>query len=248
MTAADWITATDPQEMLAFLDNSGRGSERKLRLFAVACCRRIWHWMPDKRSRDAATIAEKFAEGCVGRNVLMAAHRAISRRILKRRPEDEWTRIAGNAASRVVTEDSAIDAARRTAADVQQAPPWSGCSRREEADVVRMDWWDAYDIAREAERGVQASLLRCVFGNPFGLPSAPTGSVLAWDDGTIPMLAEGAYEHRSMPSGELDKERLAVLADALEEVGADALLLGHLRRPGPHVRGDWVIDMLTGRE
>jgi hypothetical protein len=39
-----------------------------------------------------------------------------------------------------------------------------------------------------------------------------------------------------------------VLADALEEVGADRALLDHLRSPGPHVRGCFVVDALLGKE
>jgi hypothetical protein len=39
-----------------------------------------------------------------------------------------------------------------------------------------------------------------------------------------------------------------VLADALEEAGCtDAALLDHLRGPGIHVRGCWVVDALTAR-
>jgi hypothetical protein len=35
----------------------------------------------------------------------------------------------------------------------------------------------------------------------------------------------------------------------LEEAGCqDADILGHLRGPGPHVRGCWPVDLLTGRE
>jgi hypothetical protein len=35
----------------------------------------------------------------------------------------------------------------------------------------------------------------------------------------------------------------------LEEAGcADADILTHLRRPGPHVCGCWVVDLLLGKE
>jgi hypothetical protein len=40
----------------------------------------------------------------------------------------------------------------------------------------------------------------------------------------------------------------AVLADMLEEAGcSDPQLLGHLRSPGPHVRGCFAVDALLGR-
>jgi hypothetical protein len=52
-----------------------------------------------------------------------------------------------------------------------------------------------------------------------------------------------------LPAGQLDPTRLAVLADAVEEAGCtDADLLGHLRGPGPHVRGCWAVDLLLGKE
>jgi hypothetical protein len=48
-----------------------------------------------------------------------------------------------------------------------------------------------------------------------------------------------------LPAGTLDPTRLAVLTDALEEVGCtDPDTLAHLRGPGPNVRGCWVIDTL----
>jgi len=52
-----------------------------------------------------------------------------------------------------------------------------------------------------------------------------------------------------MPEVTLDTARLAVLADALEEAGCDnADILAHCRGPGPHVRGCWVVDLLSGKE
>ena len=56
-------------------------------------------------------------------------------------------------------------------------------------------------------------------------------------------LARAAYGRRTLPSGQLDRQRLAVLANALEEAGCtDAELLAHLRGPDPHVRGCWVLE------
>jgi hypothetical protein len=69
----------------------------------------------------------------------------------------------------------------------------------------------------------------------------------AWRTPKVASLAEAAYEQRLLPSGELDPARLAVLADALEEVGAGGDLLAHLRSRGPHVRGCWAVDLATGR-
>jgi hypothetical protein len=86
-----------------------------------------------------------------------------------------------------------------------------------------------------------ADLLRELFGNPFRRP-ALEGSWLAWGDGVVPALARGIYEEMSF-------ERLPVLGDALEEAGcADEQVLAHCRRPGPHVRGCWLVDLVLGRE
>jgi hypothetical protein len=91
-------------------------------------------------------------------------------------------------------------------------------------------------------------LLRDRWGPTLFRPVAADPAWLAWYGGAIPKLAQALYEDRQLPSGHLDAARLAVLADMLEEAGcADPQVLGHLRGPGPHVRGCFAVDLLLGK-
>jgi hypothetical protein len=94
------------------------------------------------------------------------------------------------------------------------------------------------------EPAEQCKLLRDVLGNPY----RPLAIHPPWRTPTVLALAQAAYDDCKLPGGSLDPARLAVLADALEEVGADGALLDHLREPGPHVRGCWPLDLVLGKQ
>jgi hypothetical protein len=83
--------------------------------------------------------------------------------------------------------------------------------------------------------------IRDIIGNPFR-PSSINAAWLAVNDAAVVMIAQAVYV-------ELALDRMGILADALEDAGCtDPAILTHLRSPGPHVRGCWVLDLLTGRE
>jgi hypothetical protein len=91
----------------------------------------------------------------------------------------------------------------------------------------------------------QTNLLRDIFGNPF----RPVILDPAWRTADVLTLARAAYDERPLPAGTLDPARLALLTDALEEAGcSNTDILGHLRSPGPHIRGCWALDLVLGLE
>src|SRR4051794_32837961 len=61
MTEKEWLASDHPGATLAFV--AARAGDRKVRLFACACCRRIWHLLHDERSREAIAVAERYADG-----------------------------------------------------------------------------------------------------------------------------------------------------------------------------------------
>jgi hypothetical protein len=60
MTEAEWLACGDPTPMLEFL--RGKASDRKLRLFAVACCRTIAPQVKADGFHRLMDIAEQCAD------------------------------------------------------------------------------------------------------------------------------------------------------------------------------------------
>jgi hypothetical protein len=205
--------------MLAFLRESGKASERKLRLFAIACCRKVWRSLKDERSERAIEVLERWVDGQASRQELMAAHDAA------------W---------------KAWGAPARTAVADATAVEWDAGHAANAANHAA--WASAGGSRADAQRS-QAVLLRCIVGNPFCSSPAIAPAMLTWNDGLIPRLAEAAHDVRLLPEGPLDVARLGVLGDALEDAGwGDGRLLDHLHSPGPHARGCWALDLLLSHD
>ncbi len=199
MTEAEWLKCADPGSMLEFL--RGKSSDRKLRLFACACCRNIPHLL--RYVYRFIELAESVADGSIGVDEL------------------------GNARMKAPHSYMVASVSLWVLSD----HIYRSCCRNARLfnPVISRAW---------------CPHVRDVFGNPF----RPVSINDAWLTHNVVALSQAAYDQRELPSGYLDPARLAGLADALEQAGCDNQdILGHLREPGPHVKGCWVVDVVLGK-
>jgi hypothetical protein len=256
MTDAGWLECTSPETMLEYL--RGRASERKLRLFAVACCRQVWRMFADDTTRQVVEVAECFADGQASETDLEAARQTAEAAVQRATawfgqltgggawhgPREampagllaaglEWATAV--AAAVAASERDLPSAAEEAALQVKFA-----LRNDEDTKAVAPPLQEVYEVADRA----QCALLRDIFGNPF----RPITINSTWLTPVVVSLAQATYDNRDLPAGTLQPDRLAVLADALEEVGAGGEVVEHLRSPGPHIRGCFVLDLLLGKE
>lgn len=298
MTEQEWLTCGDPKVMLEYLKGPpsteiremwGRSvpittynakliTERKARLFGVACCR----WFSDlfdqphcQRLIEYGLRSELFQDrglkvpeaNCCLRAIELAeraAEETVSEMELDTLAEAvESLNQAGGAYA--ASHDSTDEYEHRLVATAEIASAigtiCSGCSARSDVfghvhgmfdNLAGVVWKTAQAAAWRKglvfvqnihggdpdNRTLNAGLLRDVVGNPF----RPIAAETAWLTSDVVALAEGIYAERAF-------DRMPILADALQDAGcANDDILHHCRDTSlTHVRGCWVIDLLTGR-
>src|SRR5262245_26473741 len=88
MTEHEWNSCGDPVRLVEFV--WGMGIDRKLRLFACACVRRVWGQLTDLRSREAIEMSERFADGAAGKEELRSAAKAADLVLAESWPSLRW--------------------------------------------------------------------------------------------------------------------------------------------------------------
>lgn len=220
MTESQWLSSTQPMEMLGFLVDSRLANpptDRAYRAFACACVRRVESLLTDRRSRAALVTAERRARG-----------EATAREL-------EWQHRDAHAAAQQAHQrflggegDEGERAAALLAAE---------CAR----DLARSAAWQVCSILCRSFTGGRtaglADLLRDILGNPFHAPTLPA-HWREWNEGTIPRLALAIRKHNS-------RDEYLILADALEEAGcSDERLIAHCRSDAGHASSCWVLELL----
>jgi hypothetical protein len=220
MTEAEWKTCTNPTAMLEFLRTKGESPDRKLPLLVRQCSTILREHTHSSGGQGLGHLLSSFYD-CLDR--LLDAELDLGLTVVAI-PEPDWT-IPENRWSSVIGRIEEVIAFSHPAGQGGQ------------------------EMACQADglRGAFSNFVRDIF-HPF--PSHPMSPQwLAWNDGCVRKIAQAVYEDRILPDGTLDNSLLAVLADALEEAGCiDTQILGHLRGPGPHIRGCFVVDAILGKE
>jgi hypothetical protein len=235
MDEAHWLGCTDPQRMLDHLDQAML--RRKADLFAVACCRRIWHLLSDANSRRLVEAVERYADDRDLWREVGAAFDALM--------ETAHMHPSAFACSAALSTAALLSVknVKYVASEAAMAFAIS-CSmqmRPEDTEAMEEVTYNAYrafdDAARDFEQAFQCELIRDIFGNPFQIVSFdPT-----WKTSRNASLARTIYDERRFSD-------MPLLADALEETGCRELpLLGHLRSGKTHVRGCWALDVLLNQ-
>ncbi len=225
MTEVEWLSWPTPSALLQHLAaHPGLASERKLRLFGVACLRRLLPLLTHDVSRAALDVAERYADGKATRDEVARAARDLTARQAADPRTSSVDIFLGDSICRLCK-------APLRGSDLESAISYA----------FSLAWFVDRRQTTRVEASAQAVLLRDVVANPFR-PLRVEPAWLTWDHGLVPALAQTIYLERAF-------DRLPILADALEDAGCDDLeLLAHLRGPTDHVRGCWALDRVLERE
>lgn len=259
MTEQQWLSCTEPQQMLNYLTQGQwthdlpQVTDRKLRLFHCACCRQLPSTIKNAQSSKAVELTELSKDWEITKNQVFA--------------------VGGTIADMISRGEQSIPGMCRyiLACNRADSEGLQGDARR----VAIIETWKDYGKSQ------QADLLREIFYNPF--QPAP----LQWVEGELQefdVLAQHGFHHPTQyyktvtwltPTVEnlarsiyknIDWEAIPILADALEEAGCENKeVLMHCHgedwyevdpdyQPGKvvrrklanpiHVRGCWVLDLL----
>ncbi|AMV25589.1 hypothetical protein VT84_14425 [Gemmata sp. SH-PL17] len=171
MTEAYWLTCVDPGELLRSARRKKKLlTDRKFRLFAVACARSVRPLLASDNGRRAVEVAERYADGSA------TTHEMSVAQLDAIRDSAEAEDLGGASEYKA---NQALFAAINACDDRNRFAYAAEC---------------AVDAAPDPqlERAQQCALLRDILGNPF----RPITFSPAWRSSTVLALAAQMYDSR----------------------------------------------------
>lgn len=253
MTEAQWLAGWDAAAMVRHLTRhapaqggdglwvrrpSPLASDRKLRLFAVACCRQVWHLLEDGRSRHAAEAAERHADGRAAGEDLAAACQDANAAV--------WGVAPGTATAAA---NVAAWAAANTAEMAAVLVAIQATARDKQADFLRDTVGNPFRPA--TLRAASGALPHWYTANALDLALAAYDRRLpggALDPFRLALLADALEEAGCADRAVLN--HLRGLAPCAHDAGPcdDCGGTGWRPSPVPRYRGFWPLDLVLGRE
>jgi hypothetical protein len=159
MTEAEWLNTSTAPHMVEYL--ASRASQRKLRLFACAACRRILHMMQFEASRKAVQVSERFADGQADGDELWRARREAEE------PADTAERLqtvgwnAARTAAQALTAEAlmAAERAAQAAADGDLVREHFGNPFRPRTIAAQILSWQDSTVIRLAQAAYEERIL-----------------------------------------------------------------------------------------
>jgi hypothetical protein len=236
MTEAEWFGRTNPQKMLTFL--RGRASDRKLRLFALACIR-PFRFLVNAETRGALALAERFADGLATND---------ERKQARKRIFDPDRRVKASAADRRGLSKECVRwtlarrpycAAFKAAECARELGVLGNSDRQADALEKTQCGWKTSDWTSVVREQVilQVNILHDLFDAQF----RPMTFDANWRTAEVLDIALAIYDEHAF-------DRLPALADSLAAAGCDnEELLAHCRNGKPHYRGCWAVDLVLDK-
>jgi hypothetical protein len=222
MTEEEWQNGNQLKELIHQLDPCRH--DRKLRLFAAACCRFALPIGSIDILGRLVEASEAYADRLSTYEELAAVYDST----------------IGLASFR---ELSAVQSAAAIA-----CASWSASANRYLSCAMELAEVMISSRPREHQTSPSlsslhwawrklANILREIVGNPL----RPVTFDPRWRTSDVIGLARAIYDERAF-------ERMPILADALMDAGCeDEQIIGHCRADSPHVRGCWVVDLILGK-
>jgi hypothetical protein len=217
----EWGRCKDPEPMLfevCFL--KGPANNRRMRLFTLTAGRRLWEQIGHEACRSALDVAWRQAENLATDEEVAAQFEALRPVYYQASANNSWEL-----------------AKMINILGVLFTEPWSAAMQL----ITPSSGGSSVPLLTPIETSACCGLLRDLFGQYRGILPSIEPALLAWNRGAIPRIAQSIYDERAF-------DRLPILADALKEAGCtDADILKHCRKPGEHIRGCWVVELLLGK-